>query len=464
MKRNTLIIIGLLSISLIITSCSSKKHLKTALKFDEAGMYEEAANHYMRSLSSNRNNIDAVQGLKRTGQMVLNDKYSDFSTFYRSNQTREAVYSYLEAEGYRSRAAALGVSLRADNRFHPQYIEVRDKYLYELYRSGVIAIERESFSTADQIFSEILSIETNYKDAREYLLIARYEPVYRDGLTFIENSHFRKAYYAFDLILREAGNYKDALTLRTKAQSAAMMTVSLMPVFVSNSSQRPAASNLYSNAVSEINRMNSPFYKLINDPLLNSIPQIQAINDPMAAILIVRGLGLKLQADNILMAKIIRHTETTGTLRKTDKKGYVKQVVETTTETGRKESVTRYNKVTYAEYTRESIAEIRIEFTLVNIHNGEILMTDYVALDDRDRIHYADFNGNYRDLIPGDWKYANREDDSDVMYNNTRAINELQKLFNAPKELRTGRSLMDNLLNITAQEMAIRLARFNPEE
>jgi hypothetical protein len=95
----------------ILSGCGSKRYVNKALKFDDAGMFHEAAALYKRSLMSNASNMDARMGLMRTGNLVLEEKLAQFTTAHRNQQHKEAVYGYLDAERYYHEIAAVGVKL-----------------------------------------------------------------------------------------------------------------------------------------------------------------------------------------------------------------------------------------------------------------------------------------------------------------------------------------------------------------
>ena len=61
------------------TSCNgAKAYVKKARKMEEAGMNEQAAAHYMTALRKKPDNLDALTGLKRTGQIVLAKHFVTF--------------------------------------------------------------------------------------------------------------------------------------------------------------------------------------------------------------------------------------------------------------------------------------------------------------------------------------------------------------------------------------------------
>ena len=453
----------LTSITIVLTGCASKRHLKNALKYDEAGLYEDAANLYMRSLSANRDNIEAKLGLKRTGQMVLDQRLKDFSTFHNNNQHGDATYAYINAEKYVNQANSLGVRLDFTGNYYELYMTSRNIYLNNLYNDGIGALEVESFDIAEERFYEILNIDDSYKDARENWAIARFEPIYRDGLNFMNLKLYRKAYFAFNTILSEYGTYKNAVLLREEALDGATITIAVLPFYTTKNNYRSYAAKLRANTISEISSLPLPFYKIVNDPIINNLPQISVINDPSLILSIIKKAGAKFAADNILMARIVNFEEYTSKPKKTLKKAYIKETKEITNRSGAKERVTEYKKVSYLQIEHNSSASLRVEFSLVNISTGEIVLTDYLDFNDHQNITYSTYDDDYRNLIPGEWKYSNKDDDSDRVFDNRNAINNFHKEFTQTKEIITGKEMMTSMLGAAGHQIALRLNAYDPE-
>ena len=461
--KTTRLLLFLTIVVLSLTGCASKRHLKNAVKYDEAGLYEDAAQLYMRSLSANRDNIEAKLGLRRTGQMVLDQKVNDFTTFHRNKQHGDAVYAYINAEKYRNQATSLGVRLDFTGNHQAAFLTSRNIYLDGLFQDGQRALDAESFTTAEERFSEILTIDDTYKDARENWVVARYEPIYRDGLDFMYSRLYRKAYFAFHSILSEHGTYKDAMQLREEALAGATITVAVLPFYTASNSQKAFAAELRANTISEISALPTPFYRIVNDPIINNLPQISAINDPSIALALIKNAGVQFSADNILMARVVNYKEYTTNPKRIKRTAYVKQTKEITNSAGQKESITEYVKTNYTEIERKSGATLRVEFSMVNLKTGVVVLTDYLSFDDKQQVVYGDYKNNYKNLIPGEWKYANRDDDSDKVFDNSRAINDLHQVFLAPKELISGKQMMTTMLGAAGHQIALRLYDYDPE-
>ncbi|HSA05421.1 MAG TPA: hypothetical protein P5145_07515, partial [Tenuifilaceae bacterium] len=96
--------------------CASKKYAKRGDKYEQAGMWESAAEAYMRSLASKRDNIDALVGLKRTGQKTIDEKTLKMMKAYETDGLKETVYGYLDIVNFKNRASAVGVELSVSDR------------------------------------------------------------------------------------------------------------------------------------------------------------------------------------------------------------------------------------------------------------------------------------------------------------------------------------------------------------
>jgi hypothetical protein len=322
----------------------------------------------------------------------------------------------------------------------------------------------EAFSTAEPLLSEILSIDKTYKDTQVQWTTAKYEPIYRHGMESMANGLHRKAYYTFEKIINEAGPYKESLAFKDQSLKAATITIGVLPVYVSQNSYKTTAGELKAKTISEIHQLKSPFYKLISDPVLNTLPQLERIGDPNSALRYLSEKGVNLSVQTILYAKISRFNEQTSPLSKTEKPAYIKKVTEFTNESGVKESKTDYTKTNYFEFKRFSKASISIEYTLVHIKTGEILVTDVFTLEEGDQIEYAEYKGDYKSLVPGEWQKREAQEATDKVYSDAQMVSALQQKFNAKKEFREGHELTASLLQNASQRIAAKIEKYTPEK
>ena len=101
MKRTNLL--SLLAVFLL--SCSgTKKMTKKGITLEQQGMYSEASTYYLLALERKSTNIDATMGLKRTGQLVMDDYLADFFKSHTAKDSKSSVYGYLKALDWQKNA------------------------------------------------------------------------------------------------------------------------------------------------------------------------------------------------------------------------------------------------------------------------------------------------------------------------------------------------------------------------
>ncbi|MCU4157555.1 hypothetical protein J1N10_16375 [Carboxylicivirga sp. A043] len=460
MKQLLPILIGLI----LLSSCASKRNYNKAQKFDEAGLYTDAATLYYKSLKSNKNNIDAKLGLQRTGQLVLEDKVEVFQNQYNNGTAKDAVYAYREAESYYNQLSALGVKLILSEEQKEYYLEVKDKYLDILYQHGMKALNLEEFKNAENQFSEILSIDKNFKDVQSQWLTAKYEPIYRHGNELIQSEQFRSAYADFNTINTGTKGYKNSIELQNQCLDKAKVTVAVLPFSYKYRNYRNYTSTVKESVVAEISKIKSPFYQTVSDEAIQTLPDWTKTKDPSLALKYAKQFGTNFEAKTILSARIDVYKKTQGQLQKKEKKGYLKQlVIVTNPETELKEEKVKYTKVRYYEYEQENSVAISLSYDLDRIDKDEKAFADTYYGEKKDKVHYAKFDGDYKQLVAGTWKYIDKESSTDQVYDSDEANRQLRALFKNKKDIQSLASLENNLLKECAQHVSKNLTDYKPE-
>ena len=91
------------------------------------------------------------------------------------------------------------------------------------------------------------------------------------------------------------------------------------------------------------------------------------------------------------------------------------------------------------------------------------MVSDAISTSDSDKIHYATFSGDKKKLIPGNWKYKDRDSREDIKKDNKSDINKLKKLLKADKKIKSGNSLLTGLMNKSVKNMTQKVNKYNPE-
>ena len=142
------------------TGCNgSKAFTKRGAKMEEAGMMEQAAGFYFTAVQKDKMNTEAMQGLRRTGQWVLNDRLTAFDGAMLRDEKAAAVKAYEEADAYFKKVDALGVRLDFPETKRMAYSQVKNSHMDDLYRAASRALEDEKFDAALTDLTEILRLD-----------------------------------------------------------------------------------------------------------------------------------------------------------------------------------------------------------------------------------------------------------------------------------------------------------------
>ncbi len=449
---------------ILLSSCASKRNYNKAQKFDKAGLYSDAATLYYKSLKANKNNIDAKLGLQRTGQMVLEDKITAFQAQYNNGNAKDAVYAYRDAESYYNQLSTLGVKLILSEEQKAYYLEVKDKYLDILYQQATKALAHEEFGSAETYFKEIIIIDKNFKDVQTKWITAKYEPIYRRGKQLIATASFRSAYGDFNSINKATKGYKNSIELQAQCLEEATVSIAVLPFTYKYKIYRNYVSPVKGNVVNQLSQIKSPFYRLISDDAILSISDWSHIKDPTLAVKHAKRLGTGFEAKAILTARIDNYMQEQGQLRKKEKRGYLKRTVEVVNpETKVKESKVRYSKVRYYEYEQENSVVLSLSFALDRVDKDEMAVSDIFYGEEKSKVHYASFDGDYKQLVAGYWKYSDKVSDEDQIYDSSESNNQLHSLFTNSKQIVSIAKLESTLFDKCGLHVANKITEYKPE-
>ncbi|MCK5171470.1 MAG: hypothetical protein KAQ75_16440 [Bacteroidales bacterium] len=449
-------IIVFLSILLLLTSCASKRYAKKGAKFEEAGLYEDAAEYYYQAVKKKDSNVDAKLGLRKNGQLTLDRKLADFTSAYKQSDYKKAVYNYLDAEKYNNKIKAVNVDLDFPEYHKEYYAEAKSDYLNKKYADGVDKLNREDFSAALAVLEEMKGIDANYKDVKDLYITAKYEPMYRDANQYLETGLYRKAYYTFETIIKGAGPYKQSVALKDEAQEKGTITVLVSDLSYSNYNYRGVTGTLTSELKGKLSSLNNPFLKIIDPATLD----VNIYEDGQMNMQAANLAGIKA----VLSGSVTQVSAIKGRVKKDTKKGYLKEVTKTKNEAGEEIKNVKYHKTNYFECKQENKANFALNFKLISTEDNSVMVSDVINDFNSDKIHYATFSGDKKKLIPGYWKYKDRKSPEDVQKDKKTDIKKLQNLLKADKEIKPAQTLVNELINKSVKKISDKVNKYNPEK
>ncbi|HRU86623.1 MAG TPA: hypothetical protein P5129_07860 [Tenuifilum sp.] len=460
MKR--LLLLLLAATVLVGGGCASKKYAKKGMKFEQAGLWEQAADAYIRSLTAKRDNIDAIVGLKRAGQRVLDERSLKVIKAYENDDLKQAVYTYLDAEGFKNQAASLGVELSISNMATDYFNDAKPKYVEKIYSEAQTLLDAEKFKDAELLLTEVKRLQPDYGNTQDMLKVSKCEPLYRQAKQFMDAAQYRKAYANLDKIVKEFTNYKDSYDLRYEALQKATVTIRVTDFKSTTYNTESFAKSVQAEVVSKLNALNNPFVKVIDVQSTDKIIEEQQRSVTTGSDL---EIGKLLAAKALLSGEVSVIEVTQGKLNKTEKRGYIREESKTKDpKTGEEKVNVTYRKVIYWVYNQKNSLSVALKFQLASTETGAVMVSDFIRSNQADEVNYATFDGPSSKLVPGYWEKINADSPKDVINDNQLDVRNLQELLKAKRDIASMNTLMSNAIEDIAKRTAQKINQYNPEE
>lgn len=452
-----------LLVSICLTwSCASKRYARQGFKFEKAGHYEIAADRYYNAVVKNDQNLEAHMGLKKTGQITLEYKLSRFDELYNANQVDDAVLAFDDAERFYAKLSQVDCQLFYPTKYDQAFDEVKNIYLEEQYLMALSLLEKEEFYEAESVFKAIEKIDPYYLDISELKEKAHCEPIYRKGKELMESDLNRKAFSYFGSIVQGYPNYKDARYLKEEAFQKAIVTMAITGV------------KNYSNDKNE----GIVLAKLIEKKIIASKMRFVNVIDLETNKLLKQAYSAKLSnasndnyaidASKLLDAKLIlnitlnNYSEYDSGLKSETKKGFVKEIVPAKDEQSK---VTyKYHKVEYKEFERDVRVTCRMRYQLISSETGRVLVSDVIGEERHDDIHYAEYRGKKKELIPGYWKDDRNKSYIDDVRESDSEVKALQKLLKAKRNVLPAQALHNKLFEDIARQVTRKIVDYDAQQ
>ena len=460
MKR--LLLLLLAATVLVGSGCASKKYAKKGMKFEQAGLWEQAADAYIRSLTAKRDNIDAIVGLKRAGQRVLDERSLKVIKAYENDDLKQAVYTYLDAESFKNQAALLGVELSISNMATDYFNDAKPKYVEKIYSEAQALLDAEKFKDAELLLTEVKRLQPDYGNTQDMLKVSKCEPLYRQAKQFMDAAQYRKAYANLDKIVKEFTNYKDSYDLRYEALQKATVTIRVTDFKPTTYNAESIAKSVQAEVVSKLNALNNPFVKVIDVQSTDKIIEEQQRSVTTGSDL---EIGKLLAAKALLSGEVSVIEVTQGKLNKTEKRGYIREESKTKDpKTGEEKVNVTYRKVIYWVYNQKNSLSVALKFQLASTETGAVMVSDFIRSNQADEVNYATFDGPSSKLVPGYWQKINVDSPKDVINDNQLDVRNLQELLKAKRDIASMNTLMSNAIEDIAKRTAQKINQYNPEE
>lgn len=434
-------------IATLLTSChGTKYHTKIAVKQETAGLTNEAANSYYTALTKKRTNVDAQIGMKKNGQLVLNQMLGEFAREKSFGSNKNAVYAFHKARDYKNKIQGVGVTLDIAEFYLQDYNNARDGYLMELYEEGTTLLEQEKYNEAEIRFKEIKNFDPNFKDSKDLADIAYMEPLYSAGLKALEVKHYREAYEKFDQVITRKPDYKDAKNLKKECLDKGTYTIALLS-FENATNTTGLDAKVSAYTLEALTSINDPFLRIVDREHMQAILQEQKLQlsgvvDEATAV----NVGQLVGAQAILTGTVLNYSTRNGQLRSQNVNAYeAYKVKKLNSEDGKYYYETRYKPVTYTQYSNSNSCSVSFQYKLINLKTGELIKTDIIEKSVIDEISYARYDGNANELYPASG--------NNVSFNQNERKS-LMGMLNSRQELKPSGELSNELFNVISKQLS----------
>lgn len=206
-----------LVILVLFTACAAKRLAKQAARLESAGMFREAAELYYQATISRPNEVEYRIGLKRSGQMYVNECEQNISRAFSEGNHKKVVYDYLSMQNFIQLVKNTGIELSLDAGISRKFEISRDYYLSERYEEALRLLNEKQYYQAREIFQEIQKIKPDYGNVSSYINITTLEPLYQNGLQLFNQKKYIEAYREWEKVALQDPTYKDVSILMQQA-------------------------------------------------------------------------------------------------------------------------------------------------------------------------------------------------------------------------------------------------------
>jgi 1,4-alpha-glucan branching enzyme len=133
-------------------------------------------------------------------------------------------------------------------------------------------------------------------------------------------------------------------------------------------------------------------------------------------------------------------------------------------ETKKTHHETRYKKTSYNQYDGYNKVTISFKYQLISTETGQILLSDIIEKSSQSEVSYAAYKGNYKTLVPGDWKHLNSASTSDAVNTKGSDRRKMKRKFTANTKLTPITQIQSDLQSQIAKIGAGAILQFNPED
>ncbi len=403
----------LVFITFVLVSCSSyKSQLQDAKEYEDARMYSKALNLYSELLVR-KETKEALIGKKRVVEAIIRENYDGPIRMYcMQDKLCEAEQLYSELLTFIEKNKSLDV--KEPYGLKDFILQSKRTYCESLYKqaeSDVLAFKYDEARVKLNLIRNFFEDFPNL-DYLESLCVLY--PNYYLATKSMEEGRLRDAYKALKRIEAIDPSFKDSKKMLESCLKQGRVTVAYVAVDrenVNNDVEKEMGAHVTQSLLDN----KDPFLTLLDRDYTSRLLEEQKLG--MSGLYDEKTLieaGKLVGAQYILLGEIIEYSADQKLNDYGFKKGYLGKTIGDT-------------KVKYRQWNKKFSLQMKYRISMVDSETGETLFNSVYPLNKMSEVDWAEYNGDYKMVYPGDWNWElirTGEDHVDIT-----KYNDLQKLF-----------------------------------
>ena len=399
--------------TLVLVSCSSyKSQLQDAKEYEEARMYSKALSLYSELLVR-KETKEALIGKKRVVDALIRENYDGpIRMLCMQEKLREAEQLYSELLTFVEKNKSLDV--KEPNGLKDFIVQSKRNYCESLYKQAEADVLAFKYDDARVKLNLIRGFFEDFPNLDYLESLCVLYPNYYLATKSMSEGRFRDAYEALKIIESVDPSFKDSKQMLESCLKKGRITVAYVVVDrekVKNDIEKEMGAHVMQSLLDD----KDPFLTLLDRDYTSRLLEEQKLG--MSGLYDEQTLiqaGKLVGAEYILLGEIIEYSADQKLNDYGFKKGYLGKTI------GDK-------KVKYRQWNKKFSLQMKYRISMVDSETGETLFNSVYPLNEVSEIDWAEYNGDYKMVYPGEWNWElirTADDRVDIT-----KYNDLQKLF-----------------------------------
>ena len=400
-------------VAFLLGGCSTyKSQLQDAKQYEDARMYSKALSVYSELLVK-KETIEALIGKKRVVEAIIRENYDGpIRMLCMQEKLLDADQLYSELIAFVEMNKTLDVKEPVG--LKDFILQSKHSYCESLYKQAEADVLAFKYDAAKGKLNTIQSFFRDFPNLEYLENLCELYPNYYLASKSIEEGRLRDAYKALKKIEDVDPSFKDSKQMLESCLKQGRITLAYVAVDrenVNNEVEKEMGAHIMQSLLDN----KDPFLTLLDRDYTSKLLEEQKLG--MSGLYDEKTLiqaGKLVGAQYILLGEIIEYSADQKLNDYGFKKGFLGKTIGDT-------------KVKYRQWNKKFSLQMKYRISMVDSETGETLFNSVYPLNKVSELDWAEYNGDYKMVYPGDWNWElirTGEDHVDIT-----KYNDLQKLF-----------------------------------